>query len=538
MLAELFLAVGGIGLFLLGMLVLTEGLRALAGSTLRRTLTRLTRSPVSGAAAGALTTAVIQSSSATTVTAVGFVGAGLLTFPQALGVIFGANIGTTITGWLVALVGFKLELGLIAPPLLLAGALLRLFTTGKPAQIGWALAGFSLLFLGIDAMKAGMTAFEGTVTPDIFPDDTIFGRFQLVLIGMLITLVTQSSSAGVATALVALSAGSISLPQAAAMVIGMDVGTTATALLAALGGSTAMRRTGFAHVTYNVLAGTLAFLLLTPFAAIAGSIGTGTGEPQLALVAFHTAFNLLGVCLILPFAGRFAAMIERLVPEREAPFLRHLETKLLSDPSAAIDAASAAVRELSLTAFGIVAGLLSPQERSAAGRRLAALSSGVEAVRSYLERAPASPKDTFDHRRHASVLHALDHLLRLAYRCARTDRIEALDQEHRLRRLARVLQGATAEAARQEQAGASEAKFDRIQRLLQSQQTGYRARTVETAAIRHIDAETTLGRLDGVRWLYRVSYHLWRIAHHAGRSAEAEPTPAAELEEELTPDAE
>ena len=147
---------GGVGLFLLGMLVLTDGLQRLAGPALRRGLARFTSSPASGAAAGAVATALIQSSSATTVATIGFVGAGLLTFSQALGIIFGANIGTTITGWLVAVLGFKLDLGLIVLPLVFLGVLLKIFGRGRMQHLGWALAGFSLLFIGIDAMQQGL----------------------------------------------------------------------------------------------------------------------------------------------------------------------------------------------------------------------------------------------------------------------------------------------------------------------------------------------------------------------------------------------
>ena len=190
----MLLAIGGLGLFLLGMLILTEGLNALAGNQLRRWLARYTKTPVSAAATGALTTAVIQSSSATTVTAVGIVGAGFLTFSQALGIIFGANIGTTITGWLVAIGGFKLDLGYIVLTLVLLGTMMRLFGGGRWPQIGWALAGFSLLFVGIETMQQGMEPLKGLVTPEDFPDDTLFGRFTLVLLGVAITLVTQSSS--------------------------------------------------------------------------------------------------------------------------------------------------------------------------------------------------------------------------------------------------------------------------------------------------------------------------------------------------------
>ena len=145
---ELLRVVGGIGLFLLGMVVMTEGLRELAGNAPQRLLARFTKTPLRGAAAGALAIAVVQSSSATTVTAVGFVGAGFLTFPQGIGIVVGANIGTTATGWLVAILGFKLKLGLIVLPLVLLGVLIRLFRRTRLRHFGWALAGFSLLFIG------------------------------------------------------------------------------------------------------------------------------------------------------------------------------------------------------------------------------------------------------------------------------------------------------------------------------------------------------------------------------------------------------
>lgn len=225
-------AVGGLGLFLLGMSVMTGGLKAMADDRLRSTLAATTKGPVSGVCTGAVATAILQSSSATTVAAVGFVHAGLLTFSQALGIIFGANIGTTMTGWLVALVGFKLKLGEVMLPVIFVGMLFRLAGRGRIESVGTALAGFGLIFVGIGVLQDGMAAFHGVVTPDVFPPDTIIGRLLLVTIGVAITVVTQSSSAGVAAALTAVHAGTITLPQAAAMVIGMDFGTTITAAMA------------------------------------------------------------------------------------------------------------------------------------------------------------------------------------------------------------------------------------------------------------------------------------------------------------------
>ena len=216
---SVFKALGGLGLFLFGMTIMTGALRSLADEKMRNLLAHAVSSPSKGAVTGALSTAVLQSSSATTVAAVGFVGAGLLTFSESLGVIFGANIGTTITGWLVALVGFKLNLGQALLPLILIGVLLRM--TGRPRleQAGMTVAGFGLIFVGIDLLQGGLTGLEGRVTPDQFPPDTVLGRLLLVVIGAIVTFITQSSSAGVATALAAVHAGTISLNQAAAMVM-------------------------------------------------------------------------------------------------------------------------------------------------------------------------------------------------------------------------------------------------------------------------------------------------------------------------------
>ena len=341
MTAKILGVLGGLGLFLVGMTMLTDGLRALAGNSLRRALARYTTSPLSGAASGAVATALIQSSSATTLIAIGFVGAGLMSFPQALGVLFGANIGTTATGWLVALLGFKLQLDTVLVPAVFAGILLRLVGPDRLKNAGWALAGFGIMFAGIAAMQQAMAGFEGFVTPQSFPPDTVWGRLQLVAIGVVVTVITQSSSAGVAAALVALSAGAISFPQAAALVIGMGVGTTFTAAMAAFGGSTAMRRTGYAHIVYSGMTAIAAFALLPLYTALVERyvINGGHTNAQLTLVAFHTGFNMLAAAVMLGFTRPFARLIERLVPERGPPLVGNLDPLLLKEPAAAVDAA-------------------------------------------------------------------------------------------------------------------------------------------------------------------------------------------------------
>lgn len=517
MTGTLLTVLGGIGLFLLGMIVLTDGLKSLAGNAMRAALARHTQSPLSGAVAGAATTALVQSSSATTVTVVGFVGAGLLTFPQAVGVIFGANIGSTATGWLVTILGLKLQLGTIVLPLVFIGVLLRLFGRGRLRQLGWAMAGFSLLFIGIDALQKAMAVFEGSVTPTDFPADDTLGRLQLILTGIVITLVTQASSVGVATALVALGAGAISFPQAAALVIGMDIGTTCTAALATVGGSTAMRQTGLAHVIYNLMTGIMAFFLLTPYTSFVtwlqgGEIGNG----QIALVAFHTTFNTLGVALVLPVAGAFAGLVQWLIPDRGVQLLRRLDRHLLSDPQAAVDAASATIRDIAACAFETLDKTLGSEAAEGADEIVSGrLSNAIEGARDFLEKVRTGDEIATPHLRHIACMHALDHLERLDHRLRQQIRVDAIRENETLSKLSRPLRLRDALTAGGELAKL-EAELERTSLLLTEQDRRFREETFDAAALQRVDADTALLRLDAMRWLQRSSYHLWRIVHHLG----------------------
>lgn len=523
-------ALGGVGLFLIGMLLLTDGLKALAAKRMRDVLSRFTSTPLSGAVTGALTTAVIQSSSATTVAAVGFVASGLLTFPQALGVIFGANVGTTLTGWLVAVLGFKLDLGQIALPFVFFGAIARLAFRGRIALAGQALAGFCLIFIGIEHMKDGLDAFSGVVTPTDFPPDTLFGRLQLVLIGMLITVVTQSSSAGVATALAALGAGAINFPQAAALVIGMDVGTTFTAALATIGGGTMARRTGYAHVIYNVMTGVMAFFLLGPFQLVAGAL-TGNGDSQIALVAFHSFFNALGVVLVLPLARPFARLIEHLVPEKGSDLTSRLDPLVLRDPHAAASLAGQTVAHLET--------LIIERLRSRLGAKSSAyeeldredLAKAIAETRTYLDKIIVPPNDMAFQEELKGLFHILDHLSRLLYRCDQRQRIDELSLDRRLKRLAGLLLGVTDISTRQKDAKTQEKTLDRLRLLMRRQRRLNRDRLIAMAAADAVPAETVWLKLDALRWLHRVSYHLWRIRLHQNVLLDANRDLASTVEE-------
>ena len=515
-------ALGGIGLFLFGMIWLTDGLQALAGRRMREALARFTNTPLSGAATGAAVTALIQSSSATTVMAVGFVGAGLLTFPQALGVVFGANIGTTMTGWIAAILGFKLDLGQVTLPLVFLGAMAHLFGNGRLARAGTMLAGFSLIFLGIDVLKTSLAGLEGVLTPSDFPADDVIGRLQLVGIGAAITLVTQSSSAGVATALALIGAGVISLPQGMALVIGMDVGTAGTAALATLGGSTAARRTGLSHVIYNLLTAAMAFALLGPFQRVIGPEGLNF-DSQIALVTFHSGFNILGVVLILPFTRAFARLVTVLVPDRGLGLTRRLGKELLRDPELAAGAAVATLDAIVAAQFSLLSGCVcegeGPRARREALKEIdVALSELQRFVAQVPAQIPAMGPDLPDGQPLASLLHAADHARRLHVRLTEEARIEALPGDRRLLRYGRMLGGLAQQAVATEDPILMEPRFNKARRILRVHRESYRSSLLAKVAAHRAAPDLVAVRLDAMRWLHRVSYHLWRIELHRAKT--------------------
>ena len=515
---SVFKALGGLGLFLFGMTIMTGALRSLADEKMRNLLAHAVSSPSKGAVTGALSTAVLQSSSATTVAAVGFVGAGLLTFSESLGVIFGANIGTTITGWLVALVGFKLNLGQALLPLILIGVLLRM--TGRPRleQAGMTVAGFGLIFVGIDLLQGGLTGLEGRVTPDQFPPDTVLGRLLLVVIGAIVTFITQSSSAGVATALAAVHAGTISLNQAAAMVIGMDVGTTATAALATIGGNVQARRTGFAHVIYNTLTGVGAFLLLTPYMLIVETVlpGAQESDPELVLVGFHTFVTTLRVIAVLPFTQRFADLLVRLFPERGNPLTRQLDRSLLSDPVVAVAAVGNTLWEIATTLLGELQHQLQGAGSRVNIRLMDDVTEAIEQSKLYLQQLAVRCEGSEQIQTYVAYLHVLDHLRRIEVRVREERRLRRCRDDEQLAAMSdRMSTAASALVAASYPMSADEVEqIHSINRDLKTAMRTYRVSSLEQTTEAMLPTTEALNRMDTARSLRRIGYHIWRIAFH------------------------
>jgi phosphate:Na+ symporter len=516
-------ASGGVGLFLVGISLMTDGLKACAGNAIRANLARFTKGPLSGAVTGMITTALIQSSSATTVMAVGFVGAGLMTFPQSLGIVFGANVGTTMTGWMVAILGIKLSLGRIALPLILLGALLRMFGRGRPKAIGEAITGFGIVFFGFSVLQTGMQEFDAFVTPQSFPQNTFWGRTLLFAIGFLITLITQSSSAGVATVVTGLHAGHITLDQGAALVVGMDVGTTATALLASVGGNVNARRTGVAHLVFNVLTGVVAFVMVPFYVQAWNSLAVDSlkGDPELALVAFHSLLNLVGVCCVLPFATRFANFIVWLVPAGNRILDRALEPSLLTEPRIALESAHATLERIAQVVFLELDHLLQSQVSPSAF--LNALQEAQDATRNtsyYLDQIHAPESDLVACQQKIASYHVVDHLSRLITRAGKEDRLKAVLRDPELLRLGERLTAAIAMVNQQGFTMDTAKVIEGIWLEMEQVAEPYRRETIERTIRKGTSLEATLNRMDGIRWLKRIAYHAWRIAYHMRRSSE------------------
>lgn len=523
---SLIQVIGGLGVFLLGMVIMTTGLKELGGDAMRSALMRFTRSPLSGVATGTMATVILQSSSATTVAAVGFVGAGLMTFSQSLGIIFGANLGTTIKGWLIALLGFKFNLGEVVLPLIFLGTVMRLFGHGRLASAGFALAGFSLLFLGISILQEGVSHFHGLISEENFPGDTLFGRFKLLLLGVLVTLITQSSSAGVAMALSALFAGIISFEQAAALVIGMDVGTTVTAALATLGGSTGARRTGLSHVIYNLFTGTAAFFLLVPYARVLDGFMPGVlvEQAELALVGFHTFFNLLGVIAVLPVAGQFARFIERVIPERAGRYTGALTSALLEQPALALGAVHQAVREETVALFQALIVLLTMEGRDSE-KAMRELQVALDETHTFLDHIHFHRPGSREWDQFVSLLHTLDHLQRLQDRCEEEAGRAAVlrmtpafsSVRERLLEDTRTLVSLIRDNRWDEAA----AHAERLSNDLHAQVEPLREAIVADIASDTVPVPEATRRLEAIRWMDRVSGHQARIIHHYRKAVAA-----------------
>ena len=329
---SVFTILGALGMFLYGMNLMSGGLQKAAGSKMRGFLTAMTSNPFKGVMTGVGITSVIQSSSATTVMTVGFVNAGLLTLSQAVGVIMGANIGTTITAWMVSLLGFKADIATFAVPLMALGFLFSLSKRDKRRHISELIIGFSLLFLGLSLMKGAVPDLRETPEVLAFIQNWTSYGFGSVLIflllGTILTLVLQSSSATMALTLIMVNMGWIPFEMGAAMVLGENIGTTITANIAAAVANANARRAAMAHTLFNVFGVIWALALFTPFLKLVGLTITWFGLPNplevndgtsalYGVSMLHTLFNVINTCILIWFVPVIVKLSEKLIRERK-----------------------------------------------------------------------------------------------------------------------------------------------------------------------------------------------------------------------------
>ena len=369
-----FNLLGGLGVFLLGIKMMSDGLQKAAGNRLRKIISGATGNRFTATFSGILVTSIIQSSSATTVMVVGFVSAGLLTLTQSLGVIFGANIGTTTTAWIISLLGFKVDIALFAMPMIGLGFFSQ-FVSKWPIvrRIGEAMLGFGLLFLGLSLIKSAIPDVQSSSATiewiTKFRPDTLWSLLAVVGVGTGLTVIFQSSSAVMAVTLTCAAKGLIDYPTACALVLGENIGTTITANIAAIGAPRAAKRAALGHMMFNILGVIWAIALFHPLLSLVDWIVPGTTEgtgSEVLLVsipyhlsAFHTTFNIINTCVMLVFIKQFEKLIMMIMPlkrsEEDQTDLVYLKAGVTATPELFIEAARREVDRMA----GLVESIIS-----------------------------------------------------------------------------------------------------------------------------------------------------------------------------------
>ena len=506
---------GGIGIFLLGMTMLTGGLKDIAGDALRSWLNTFTKGRFSAITTGAVMTMLVQSSTATTLLTIGFVSAGLLTFIQSIGVIIGANIGSTSTGWIISLIGFKISLQAMSLPIIGVGVFISLLAPLNIKKFGGVFTGFGLLFLGIDMLQQGMGSAQDFISFESIPANSFVSIFVLILIGIIVTVIMQASSAAMAATLTALFAGAIDFDQAAYMVIGQNIGTTATALFAAIGSSVSAKRTALTHFMFNVITAivvTIGFTYFIRYTKWFAQLLSGGFDEPLALAVFHTLFSVIGMILFLPFLTPFSNWIIKLVPERENELTKALDDSLISVPSAAMQVSFSTLQNMMMMLTNAVQLLITENKISVKyEKKVGAVEDAIEIMRDYLSKVQTP--DVFERDQMINLLHVLDHLSRLIKVLREKQREEAMKfQEKPMQKWNEVL-------AEIEIMMSDKEKYEDIEILLEhtslemaQARREKRNQYIERTAYNESAIDETVLKVESLLWVDRLIFHYWRAS--------------------------
>lgn len=521
---------GGIGLFLLGMMIMTDGLKSIAGNSLKQLLSKFTKGTFSSILTGMGVTAVIQSSSATSLMTVGFVSAGLLSFAQSVGVIIGANLGSTSIGWIVSAIGFKVSMGVLAMPLIGIGAFLRFVSTGRFAAHGMALAGFGLLFLGIDVLQNGMSSLTSIFSLDFLGEPAWWQMLLLVLVGLVMTVILQSSSTAFVITLSAALANTVTFEQAAAIVIGQNIGTTIKVYFASLQGTVPAKRTALTHVWFNLFTGLLAFLFLPWLIPAVFTLGAWfhVADVAILLSLFNSLIYVLAILVLWPFLPQFTRFIARLAPDRSENLVKHLDDTVAAVPAVAIEAARRTLIEVTKVISETGAQLFStktftPKMQS----RLVSASSALQKTREFLaliehEAVLSSSKE---YRQQIDLVHIIDHLERLIRALSEEESTEYLKgyahvqapQESMLG-LFKLIKQALTYGDLQELVQLAQDVSITIAALRRKNRKEIFAKSVERPA----KLDLAIEEVHALHWVDRVAYHSWRSLHYIQQCAFSE----------------
>ena len=351
----------GVALFLFGMLCMEQGFKAYSGGTLQRVLSKSTDRLWKSLSFGVISTTLMQSSSLVSVITISFLSAQLIGLAEGIGIIFGANLGTTTGAWLVAGFGLKVKLSAYAMPLLVFGVVFLMQSSQKIKGLGWILVGIGFLFLGIHYMKEGFSAYSQHIDLTQYAMTGIAGLLVFTLIGIIATVIMQSSHATLTLIITALAAGQITYENALALAIGANVGTTITAILGSLSANISGKRLAAAHLAFNLVTGLVALVFIQPLLAavevVSSWVGIAPTDHTLKLAVFHTLFNLLGVLLMLPLINRMVIWLERRMREdkveKDGP--RYLSDASLALPDVALQAVTKETQHLFRNAFTTIA---------------------------------------------------------------------------------------------------------------------------------------------------------------------------------------
>ncbi|MEA3522982.1 MAG: Na/Pi symporter [Campylobacterota bacterium] len=318
---EFKIIAAGVAIFLIGMYFMEDGFKVFAGGTLQRVLKKTTNTLTRAFFSGFIATSIVQSSSLITVITISFLSADLIVLSQAIGIVYGSNLGTTTTAWIIAAFGVKVKIAYYAMPMLVFGIILRSVHSKSYQGLGFILLGLGFIFLGIGYMKEGFDTLQNAIDLSQMAISGFLGLLFYIAVGTVATVILQSSSASMAIIITALAAGQIEYTSALALAIGSNIGTTITAILGSLASNTNGKRLALAHLIFNIITAMMAVVFLSYFVELVNIFATYLAIAEdnylLKLALFHTLFNLFGILLIIPFTSHLVSFISKIIPQKK-----------------------------------------------------------------------------------------------------------------------------------------------------------------------------------------------------------------------------